>query len=118
MDKKEYYKNVMSCDVDDNKVEAISRIYNAEISDELKHFISYADKVDFFDDERRALRYAEIENPADVMEIDFVGMGYVPIVDAYDNSYIVYILKDSIWARYNSIDDMVYVEGQNIEDLL
>jgi hypothetical protein len=52
------------------------------------------------------------------MEIDFVSKRMIPLVDIYDNSYVVYLIEDKQYALYNAIDDMEFKRSNIFEDLL
>ena len=97
---------------------AIDNIYSTKINELVARIISLADKVDFFAEERRALSYSEISNPAEVMEIDFVSKRLIPLIDIYDGSYVVFSIKDKQYALYNVVDDMVFEKGDNFETLV
>ena len=118
MNKIEYYKAATEFEINKDRTETISKIYNESLPVELQHIVSYAGVVDFFDEERRAISYEEMKDPAYQMEFDFVKKGYLPVVDVYDNTFIVYVFKYRHWAKYNSVDDMIYKEGQSLDELL
>ena len=92
MNKEEYLKEISNCEIDPKRIEEIEKRYNVKLDKTVKCIISYADKIDFFDEERRALSYDEILCPEEYLDFDFLSEGLIPLIDAYDNSYIVYIL--------------------------
>lgn len=42
----------------------------------------------------------------------------LPIIDAYDNTFIVYSFKDEVWAMYNLSDDILFDEKDTLEEIL
>ena len=118
MSKQEFVKEAMSSEINNDRVEDITKIYDTDLSDELKHFISYADTIDFFDDERRALSYDEIKNPQKQIGVDFTKMRLIPVVDAYDNTYIAYSVEKKKWVKYNTIDNMEFKERDSIQEII
>ena len=45
-------------------------------------------------------------------------LGLVPVIDAYDNTYIVYSFFENVWAKYNIIDKTMFKKKENLEDVL
>lgn len=118
MTKKEYIKGIKECDVVSDRVTAINSIYNSEISGILANVISFADSIDFFDEERRALSFKEICNPKKYLCFDFVSIGLVPVIDSYDNTYIVYIISEDKWAKFNIVDETLFKKKKSLEELV
>lgn len=116
MSKSEYVKAIKACDIDDDRVNAIEKVYKTKLEPLVKKIVSYADQADFFDDERRAISYIEIYNPLRNMGFDFVKQGLIPFVDLYDNSYAVYVIATKKWGCFNTIDGMLYEEFESMEE--
>lgn len=118
MDKKEYLKSAEKCDVNYKRIKELEKIYENNIDGVLAHLVSFADSVDFFDEERRALTYKEIKNASKDLDVNLKELGLIPIVDAYDNTYVVYSTKDKCWAKFNSIDKTLFKQNKDIADVL
>jgi hypothetical protein len=118
MNTAEYIEAVRNTVLDQTRVKNIEEIYSTKINELVSKIISLGDTVDFFDEERRALSYVEISKPNEIMEIDFVSKRMIPLVDIYDNSYVVYLIEDKQYALYNAIDDMEFKRSNIFEDLL
>lgn len=118
MNKKEYLSAVNSATIMQDRIEAISKIYGVEINNTVAGVISLADQIDFFDEERRALSYAEIFNPVRNLKIDFVKLQAIPLIDAYDNTYIVYMIQDEKWGKFNSIDNVFFKRRSTLAEVL
>lgn len=100
------------------RIVSISEIYKAEFSGVIKNIISYADTTDFFDEERRALSYSEIENPNAELEFDFISERLIPVIDAYDITYIVYVIDEGKWAKFNIVDKSLFKKKDSIEEVI
>ena len=118
MNKSEFISSISKVKVNKDRVETISKVYNADLSDTVAKMVSFADQVDFFDEERRALSYAEIFNPKKNIGIDFPELKLIPLIDAYDCTYIVYSIKDKKWAKYNTVDNILFKKKASIEEVI
>lgn len=118
MNKTEYMDAVKNAVVKQDRVEAIAKVYGIQVNDTIAGILSVADQIDFFDEERRALAYAEILNPVEKMDIDFVDLQAIPLIDAYDNTYIVYMIREKKWAKYNSIDNVFFKKKDSLSEVL
>lgn len=118
MNTSEYIKLINNTAIDKTRVKTINEVYSTNVNERISKIISLADTVDFFDEERRALSYMEISKPEEIMEIDFVSKHMIPLVDIYDNSYVVYLIEDKQFALYNAIDDLEFKRSDSFEDLL
>lgn len=118
MSKKEYLTNVMACNINDDRIIAIEKIYGMNLEETLKKIISYAGNVEFFDEERRALSFEEILNADDVYEFPFVEKKMIPIIDAYDGDYIVYSFAEKIWGKVNISDGVLFKKRDAVDEVV
>lgn len=118
MTKKEYISVIESSNIDNIKNEAICKKYNFELSELMGKIISVADEVVFFDDGYRAMAYKEILNANDEYNVDFVGLGIIPIIDCYDNDYIVYCIGENKWAKFNLYENVLFKKRDSLEALM
>ena len=116
MSKTEFVKAIEACNINEDRVKAIEKIYMAKLNPLVKKIVSYADHADFFDDERRALSYMEIFNPSRNIGFDFVKQRLIPFVDRYDNSYAVFNIATGGWGCFNTIDGLLYEEFESMEE--
>jgi len=118
MDKKEYIALVKAQELNEERISTISRVYNVAIDEILGKVVSLADTVDFFDEERRALSFNEIENPIKTLNFDFASEKIIPVIDAYDMTYIVYITDEKKWAKFSVVDKTIYKKKDNLEEVV
>lgn len=118
MNKVEYLSNIENCPINKDRISCMMKIYNVEFSDTLARIISYADSADFIDDERRVLTFEEIVDAGEQLGVDFVSLGMIPIIDAYDNDYIVYVFGEAVWAKFNTIDQVTFKKKNTLQELI
>lgn len=118
MDKKEYLKEVESASINEKRVEKIEKLYNADLPETLKKIVSTAKETIFFDDGTRILSYDEIVDAEEDLHVAFKEKGIIPIADCGENDFIVYHFHDTIWSKFNIVDESVFKKKKNISDLL
>lgn len=118
MNKQEFLDAALACDIKEDRVKQIEKVYNVTLNEEVSKLVSFADTVDFFDEERRALSFDEIVDANEELEVDTVELGIIPLIDAYDCAYIVYLTKEEKWARFSSVDETVYMKKDSLAEVL
>ncbi len=118
MTKQEYMDNVKKYPENAERIRVISDRYGTEINGLIAQIVSFADNADFIGEERRAFTFNEILNAAKEYDIDFKALGIIPIIDAYDNELIVYVIADNIWAKYSVSDDVLFKKRASLEEIL
>lgn len=118
MNKVEYLEAVVACEVDSKRIGQIEELYNIKVPELLAKVVSYAGQASFFDEERRALSFDEIMYANEDIGVDFVERNMIPVIDAYDLSYIVYLTEESTWAIYNVADDDIFEEDELLANIL
>ena len=118
MNKNDYIYAVLNNKIERGRVAQVEAVYGVKLNDTVAKLLSYAGTVGFFDEERRALTFDEIINAKNDLGIDVVGMGILPLIDAYDCSYIVYLTKEGKWARFSTADSLVYYRKDTLEEVI
>lgn len=118
MNKVEYLEAVVACEVDSKRVDQVETLYKIKVSELLAKVISYAGQVTFFDEERRALSFEGIMYASEDIGVDFIERKMIPVIDAYDLNYIVYMAEENTWAIYNVADDDIFEEAESLENVL
>ena len=52
------------------------------------------------------------------MKYDFVSKGLIPLIDAYENTYVVYMISEKKWAKYNIVDQVLFKKREKLESVL
>lgn len=118
MTKKEYLESVKTCEINSERVEAIEKLYKVSIKGLIASVISYAGTVDFFDEERRALSFEEMVNADKINGTSFVKNKMLPMIDAYDNDYIVYDFNEEKWGKVNLADMLLFKKRDSLDEVL
>ena len=56
--------------------------------------------------EKRILSIEEIRDANEDLEVDFISLQLIPLIDCYDNDYICYDFKNDIWVVFNIVDEI------------
>lgn len=118
MSKAEFIKNIEKCDLNIQRIKEIEKKYKTNLTDFTAHAVSYADEQGFFDEERRALSYSEILNPIKFLKFDFIKAGLIPIVDTYDNTYVVYAIDEGKWAKFSLSDRVLFKKKDTFKEVV
>ena len=118
MNKLEYIETVDKEEINIERKKEIEELFNCTLDSEIAKVISLADKIDFFDEERRALSYSEILDASELLGISATDEGMIPVVDAYDCTYIVYLIQEKKWAKYNTIDQVTFKEKDSLKEVI
>lgn len=118
MTKQEYLYNIRQCPEKEERIKEISDLYKTDIKGIIVKIVSFADNANFIGEERRALSYNEILNATKEYDIDFKSLGIIPVIDAYDNELIVYVIADNIWAKFSISDDVLFSRRYTLEEIL
>lgn len=108
MTKKEFLEMIDNVTIDKRKVGKISKLYDSTLPEYVQKVISCTKKSLFFDDERRLLAFSEIESASEEYDVDFIGKNMIPLIDCFENDFIVYHLVAGVWSKFNVVDGTVY----------
>lgn len=114
----DYINKINDVEIDDYRKKEIEDIYKCNIPDFVAKVISLADSIDFFDEEKRALSYDEIKSGNNTLDLHSLPLKYIPLIDSYDCTYIVYIIDENKWGKYSSIDKSVFKKRDTLKELL
>lgn len=118
MTKQEYLDSIHQYPTDEEKTTAISKLYRTRIDGLIAKIISFSDKAGFIEEERRAFSFNEIMNASKDYGKDFISLGVIPFIDAYDNDLIVYVIAEDLWAKYNLSDEVIFKKRADLEEVL
>ncbi len=118
MTKQEYLEQISEKKADTAKVKKMEDIYGAALPGLVRKIVSNNDETIFFDDGVRILSFDEIVDAESDLHVDFKAKGIIPIADCGENDFIVYHLNDSIWSKFNIIDETIFKKKNELSDLL
>lgn len=93
-------------------VEIINRISNSELNEILNYC---KDESIFFDKETRLLSISEIINYKEELKIK---MDIIPIIDIYDNNYIVFDITNNQFAMMDISEEVIFKKLESIEEYI
>lgn len=118
MTKQEYLQSVNRFAIDQNKLQTIYAIYTGRFPETLERIISGSNESVFFDDDTRILSFAEMVDAEQDLHIDFKRKELMPIADCGDNDFIVYDYANNVWAKFNIVDETIFMKRAELGELL
>lgn len=118
MTKHEYMAGLANYPIDQKKVDAVQKKYGAKLPETVQKLISGADGPVFLDGSCRVLSFEEIMDADDIMHMNFTVSGIVPLVDCYDNDFIVYHIPGDCYSMFNIVDACDFMECESLEELM
>ncbi|MBP3717001.1 MAG: SEL1-like repeat protein [Paludibacteraceae bacterium] len=124
MNLKKFIEKYTTAPIKEKKVAEIVKAYGAELPEEVQHFVSACGNEPLFleDDKTnadfRVLSFDEIVDAEEDMDTDFKSMKMIPLIDCYDNQFVVYKFEEQCWAMYSFDDDNSWDENPSLGDFL
>ena len=119
MTKQEYLRSTNRFAIDQNKLQTIYAIYAGRFPEALERIISGSNESVFFDDDdMRILSFAEMVDAEQDLHIDFKSKKLMPIADCGDNDFIVYDYANNVWAKFNIVDETIFMKRAELGELL
>lgn len=109
--------NVNNACLDNELVDKVEKTYNVILPEEVKKIISLS-KEPFYSDGWRTLSSNEVLHATEFLGYDFVSMKKIPLIDAFDNNFVVYSAKESCWEYVNIVDEIEFAQAQTLAGLL
>jgi len=118
----DFLKMTSTAIVDEDFINQIETLYNSAFSEDLKRIFSLCGEVIFLEDEAhdflRVLSRKEIISASQDLEIDFVDLMLIPLIDTGDNDFIAYDLGENHWCMFNIVDEIKFKENQSLSEYL
>lgn len=118
MTKKDFLSEIATCNVDQERVSKIEKVYNNTLPGTVKLLISFSEESVFFDDGCRTLSFSEIVDAEKDLHVNFVKLGILPLFDCNENDFIVYHFDEKNWSKYNIVDECSFKEKDTLDELL
>lgn len=113
----EYLQEINHYSIDNVAVEKIEAIYGS-VPDQVKKVVSYSQECVFLDNEIRILSLSEMLEADIDLHQSFVAAKMIPIADCGENTFIVYVGKERVWAKYNIIDECMFKQKKSLSELM
>ena len=68
--------------------------------------------------EKRILSVDEILDTNNDLQVDFVSLQLIPLIDCFDNDYICYDLENESWTMFNIVEEIKFKQTKNLVDLI
>ena len=118
MNRKEFLHIIEKSKIEEETVSKIENQYRHQVPQVIKEIVSYSQDSVFFEDGYRTLSVSEILEASTDLHIDFVNQGMIPIIDCGENDFIVYHFEESLWSKFNIIDECTFKKRTSLTDLL
>ena len=120
---KPFLNKYTTAPIDEKKVAKVVKAYGWDIPEELQHFISACKREifvenDSFSADFKVLSLDEIIDAETDLGIDFRALKMIPVIDCYDNQFLVYQMDKRNWGLYSMDDDIIFDENESMEELL
>ena len=117
MDKDILLKAIEETSINTSTVQAVESIYGKCNNEEAKKLITISANP-IHSNGWRVLSLNEIMKASEQLQVDFADRGLLPLIDYFDNDFIVYDLKDAYWEMYNIVEDVKYMRTDDLSSLL
>lgn len=117
MNKADFVGMYSKIEINEN-AKKIAEVYKTELPNDLIRVLSCMGDTVFFDDEGRLMALIELESISNEYNVNFIEEKMVPVIDCYDGTFIVYDLKNQVWAKYNCFDKLAFRKKDDLKDLL
>lgn len=114
----EYLSSVKKCEIDETRKILFTKKFKKDINSFAMKMISYAKESVFVNEERRVLAYDEIVDFDLEYDFELEEYGIIPLIDCYDNDYIVYLVNEDKWAKFNTSDKCIFKKKNTVEELI
>lgn len=118
MNSLEYLMAIENSSIDIAKKTKFEECYGIKLSDSLAKIVTFANDSIFIAEERRVLSFDEIININKDCDNVFISKRIIPVIDCYDNEFIVFAADDSIWAKFSLSDNAMYKKRENLSELI
>jgi len=117
---KEALKELDKVEIDNSLISEVENLYEVELSDELKKIISLNKEGAFYNDMEflQGLSSDDILDESDELIAECTELDLLPLFDIGENIYIVYNLQKNCWSKFNSSEEDLFEETQNLLDYL
>ena len=97
-------------------IEKLEHSYGIKLIEYVGKVLSMNPNGEFFksDDILKLLSHEEILKAPNELNVDFVGLKLIPILDTGDNDYIVFDIENNNWCKFNIVDSIKFKQLQSL----
>jgi len=97
-------------------IEKLEHSYGVKLIEYVGKVLSMNPNGEFFksDDILKLLSHEEILKAPNELNVDFVGLKLIPILDTGDNDYIVFDIENNNWCKFNIVDSIKFKQRQSL----
>ena len=108
-------KELSKTKIDKSYVDSIEEYYGMKIPEDILKLLSIGKKTPFIDNVRIVSTKEIIESNV-FLGVDCKTKGIVPLIDVFDNDFIIYSIKEKCYYIYNIVDDVLFDKKANLSD--
>ena len=101
-----------------NSIAKIERIYKTSLPNEIKKLIASNNEPVFLNNGSRILSLSEIIDAEKDLQVNFTSLGLIPIADCGENDFVVYIIAEKTYAKFNINSETLFKKESNIFKLI
>lgn len=114
----EYLELISNIEINNSFIKAIEKEYKCDLPIIIKQILSSAEEPIFIEFEMRIMSQYEIMYASKLMDYDFISNKLIPIIDCYDNDYVVFDYGKNEWVMFNNTDECIFKRGKKIVDVI
>lgn len=116
----DFLKSYPETEISDDFEVALEKLYQSNIDTDALKVLSINKNGMFIDGENflRVLSQKEVLNATNDLQVDFLKINIIPIIDSGDNDFICYDLGLNKWYKFNIVDQIKFKERNSINDYL
>lgn len=99
-------------------VDKLKQLYSTELTGQIAKLVSAKPLGESLeaDDILRLMSNEEILNASEDLDVDFVEIMLLPLLDTGDNDYIAFDLKNDNWCMFNIADAIKFKQRESFEE--
>ena len=110
---KEFLELLNMTTIDLSAVQAVEEKYHCVLTEEMKQIVSYQGEK-FYDD-WRVLSLKEILGADEYLGIDFPEKEIIPVIDLFDNDFILFDVEKGVWIKMNIVDECIFDSSNTLD---
>ena len=101
-----------------NVLSEINEIYNLNIDLPVEFINVIKNPNKYNDSNKRVLSLSEILDANNDMQVDFISLKLIPIIDCFDNDIICYDLNYKNWTMFNIAENIKFNSKKSLDELI